>query len=126
MVRHGGCPCEGLPIEDLIPCLAPPPGEYEVHVGLAGRVMLVISSSGYSVRAVMADESLPFLRTIDKPVEPAEAAKLLGDRLEDTLCRVIEALKEAADHGSLDAGLRIRECSGLIESIASSCRAEHR
>jgi len=115
------CLCEGLGVRELIVCLAPPPGEYEVHVRLAGRMTLVISSEGFRIRAILADESLPFLRTLDRPVEPDDVPQLLGNRLQDLLCTVVNSLEEAAAHGSEYSRRLLDSCRKTVESIKARC-----
>ena len=117
-----GCPCGGLEGEELIRCLAPPPGEYEVHVSLPGRMKLVINSEGYVLRAVVADESLPFLRTLDRHVDQDDVAQLLGDSLQDALCTVINSLEEAAAHGSEYSRRLLDGCRQTVDSIKALCK----
>ena len=114
-----GCPCEGLTSIDLVKCLAPPPGEYEVEVKISESSRLVVNEEGFFIKRLQVDESLPFVKTPTTPVPPSRLASLAS--IDDLLCRVVRALSEAASHGSLRAKSKLRECGGLVASLLSRC-----
>ena len=119
------CPCsKGFSVHDLVTCLAPPPGDYEVVLeGFAGA-SVVINDEGVWVRSVARDEWLPFMESRDRPasgVALEQALRLNNLSWEELLCMVARGLVEAARHGSLRARRRLEACRELVAEILSRC-----
>jgi hypothetical protein len=102
-----------------VKCLAPPPGEYEVHLKTPSGAILVVNEDGFFLRRFSVEESLPFMVSHDRLVGFEELDKLAG--LEEVLCAAVKALREASTHGSIKALRKIRSCSKLIERIEEGC-----
>ncbi len=103
----------------MVKCLAPPPGEYEVHLTTSSGTILVVNEEGFFFRRFSVDESLPFMVSHDRPVKVEDLDKLVS--LDEVLCLTIRALKEASLHGSARAKRKIRSCSRLIERLEEKC-----
>ncbi len=119
------CPCsKGSSVHDLVTCLAPPPGDYEVVLeGFAGA-SVVINDEGIWVRSVTRDEWLPFMESRDRPASSAaleQALRLNNLSWEGLLCMVAQGLVEAARHGSLRARRRLEACRELVAEVLSRC-----
>ncbi|MEB3774765.1 MAG: hypothetical protein GSR86_07570 [Desulfurococcales archaeon] len=102
-------------------CLSPPPGEYEVSIQISGNKSIIINNNGVSLRSIVTDETLPFINTFTRPIEPSRALKLAGKPLEEILCMTIDALKKASNHGSRTSRRRLEECRDLVDKISSRC-----
>ncbi len=122
------CPCsKESSVRDLVACLAPPPGDYEVVLeGFAGA-SVVINDEGIWVRSVARDEWLPFMESRDRPasaVAVEQALRLNNLSWEELLCMTVRGLLKAARHGSLRARRRLEACKGLVEKVLSSCKKD--
>ena len=111
-----GCVCEEAEGFELVKCLAPPRGEYEVHVRVGSDTVGVVNEEGFFLRTVRAEETLPFLVTFERPVDPERIARAAGG-LERLLCMAVKGLREAASHGSVKARRKLEACRGLIEEL---------
>ncbi|MFP3264353.1 hypothetical protein [Acidilobus sp. 7A] len=114
------CRCEGLSGLDLVRCLAPPPGDYEVSLEAGRGRELIINSEGVYLRSVVSDDYLPFIRTADLRVS-GEALRTLGFDLESLLCEAVKGLLNASQHGSQAASEKAAECTDLVNSVLESC-----
>ncbi len=118
------CPCQGLEGLELVKCLAPPPGDYEIHVELPAGAILVVNDEGFTMRLIRKAEYLPFLTTIERRISISQAldvlkrSKLNIDRL---TCMVIEGLRSAAMSGSRKARTKLEECSETIDALYKQC-----
>lgn len=119
MTGNTDCPCEEAAGWHLVKCLAPPPGEYEVHLSTSSGAVLVVNEEGFFLRRFSVDESLPFMISHDRPVKVGDLEKLAS--LNEVLCLTIRALKEASLHGSARARRKIRSCGRLIEGLEEKC-----
>ncbi len=119
MISNTDCLCEEAAGWHLVKCLAPPPGEYEVHLTTSSGTILVVNEEGFFFRRFSVDESLPFMVSHDRPVKVEDLDKLVS--LDEVLCLTIRALKEASLHGSARAKRKIRSCSRLIERLEEKC-----
>ncbi|MCE4602853.1 MAG: class I SAM-dependent methyltransferase [Desulfurococcales archaeon] len=116
------CPCEGLQGEELVRCLAPPPGDYEVHIPVSrDKAVIANNSIGVGLRTIILDETLPFMNTFTRPLGLERALALAGVGLEEFLCRVVEALERAASSGSITSRRRLGECRELVERVREGC-----
>lgn len=91
--------------------------------GFAGS-SVVVNNEGVWVRSVSRDEWLPFMEGRDRPasLKALEQALILNNvSWEQLLCMVVEALAEAAEHGSLRALRKLRSCRSLVEDILGKC-----
>ena len=113
------CLCDESAGWRLVKCLAPPPGEYEVHITTSSDAILVVNEEGFFLRRFSIDESLPFMISRDRPVRVEDLDKLAS--LNEVLCLTIKALREASLHGSARAKKKIRSCSRLIERLEEKC-----
>lgn len=116
------CPCEDLEGEELVRCLAPPPGDYEVHIPVSRDKAVVVNNGGIGLRTIILDETLPFINTFTRPLPLDRALALTGLTIDQLLCRVLEALERAALAGSLTSRRRLAECSSMVARIAAQCR----
>jgi len=119
------CPCTGLdPLEQAL-CLAPPPGDHEVVLPAAAPgVSLVLNEEGFKLRSTVADEWLPFLAAVERPVSRAAVLQALhanGLSPEALLCMTARALLEAARSGSRTAAEKLARCRGLVEKTLRGC-----
>lgn len=114
------CRCLSKGGLELILCLAPPPGDYEVSIDIGKGREVIINSTGIYIRAAVSDDYLPFIRTTSLPVSEATLKKL-GLNYERLLCKAVKGLLEASNHGSETAEVIVKECGDLITSILSSC-----
>ena len=118
-----GCPCEGLEGEKLVRCLAPPRGEYEVHVDLPGGSVAVVNEEGFFIRSLHHEEALPFLQTVERRYPLKHILDRARLTVDDLLCLTVRALEEAAAHGSLKAARKLGDCKELVEKIRKRCGA---
>ncbi len=118
-----GCVCEEADGFELVKCLAPPRGEYEVHVRVGSDTVGVVNEEGFFLRTVRAEETLPFLVTFERPVDPERVARAAGG-LERLLCMTVKALREAASHGSMKARRKLEACRGLVEGLREKTGGE--
>ncbi|MEB3861722.1 MAG: hypothetical protein GSR84_05835 [Desulfurococcales archaeon] len=117
------CPCKDLQGEELVRCLAPPPGDYEVHIPVSRDKAVVVNNSiGVGLRTIILDETLPFMNTFTRPLSLDRALALARVGLEELMCRVVEALEKAASSGSVTSKRRLDECRELVDRIKESCR----
>lgn len=114
------CPCTGKRGWDLVVCLAPPPGEYEVSYAIGRDVEVVIHPDGFKLRQLRRPGILPYIAAIERRVDPGILEKA-GVKPSKALCRVIENLEAAARSGSQAAQSKLDACRGLIEAIAKAC-----
>ena len=119
----GVCPCrDKRALEDLITCLAPPPGEYEVEVEVSKNRKIIINTEGVFLRTIVVDDTLPFAKTIDKPTDIGILNRIaIGKRKDEILCITVRMLEEAARSGSLVAREKLEECRELIREIKNNC-----
>lgn len=120
MAGGSDCPCEEASGWSLAKCIAPPPGEYEVHLKTPSGATLVVNEEGFFLRRFSVEETLPFMTTHDRPVTPSSLDSLAS--LDEVLCETAKALREAASHGSLKAKRKIKSCRRIIEEIERGCR----
>jgi len=116
------CPCRGKEGLDLAVCLAPPPGDHEVSIEVGSNYSIVVNSDGVFTRRILIDDTLPFAKSIMKPVTP-ETLKHLPLHVDEAgiTCMSIRALIEAAEAGSLYARRRLEECKDIVENIRRGC-----
>ena len=114
------CECEGLEGLELVRCLAPPPGDYELSVPLGRSREVVVNSDGVFLRLVAHDDFLPFIRTQQMPLSDAQL-RALGISVDSLLCGAVAQLEEASLHGSVAARERLSRCAGLVASVKSMC-----
>ena len=114
------CECEGLSGLDLVRCLAPPPGDYELSLPLGRSREVVVNSDGVFLRLVTHDDFLPFVRTQQVPLSEAQL-RALGISVDLLLCGAVVQLEEASLHGSVAAKERLDRCSDLVASVRSRC-----
>ena len=116
------CKCVGKGGIELAVCLGPPPGDYEVTIPIGENYTLVVNDEGVFTRRILTDETLPFTKTLMKPVNE-ETLKHLPIRasIDEILCLVVEALEEAARHGSRRAKRKLEECNILINDLKKRC-----
>ena len=115
------CPCAGKTNWELVACLAPPPGEYEVSYEIGRNVEVVIHPDGFKLRQLRHPGVLPYITTIERRVNP-DILEKAGVETSEALCRAIESLEAAAHSGSQAAKSKLEACRGFIEAIAKACR----
>lgn len=115
-----GCPCEGLDGWELILCIAPPRGEYEVSYELGRGVTVSISREGVRLRQLKSPGYLPYLESIEREIKP-DTLESMGLKPERVICDAVKALKEAARHGSEVAEEIVEYCRGLLERLERGC-----
>ncbi|GAB6148191.1 hypothetical protein [Stetteria hydrogenophila] len=102
-------------------CIAPPAGEYEVHLETSTNAVLVVNEDGFFLRSFATDEFLPFMTTRDRPVNPRNLEGLVS--VDKALCAAVKALREAALHGSVRALRKLESCRSLVEHVErEKCR----
>ena len=116
------CRCRNKTGFDLLRCLAPPEGEYETYVKLSDSLAVVVNRSGVFIRRIVTDDTLPFVRTIDKRVSSPETLKAYGLSIDQLLCINLKNLEIAATHGSRTARIIINECFDFIDKIIIKCK----
>ena len=114
------CVCNQFEGWDKVLCLAPPPGEYEVHIKISNTTTLVINENGFFARMLSIEETLPFMVTHDRVVDSKYVEKYLS--VEEALCLVSRALLEAAKHGSYRAKKKLLACKDFINNVKSACK----
>ena len=117
------CECEGLGSLELVTCLAPPPGDYELSVPLGMSREIVVNSEGVFLRLVSQDDFLPFVRTQQVPLSEAQL-RALGVAVDSLLCGAVSQLEEASAHGSVVARDKLGRCGTLVASVKSRCQRE--
>ncbi len=123
-MKNDECMCEGIadPIE-LALCLAPPRGEYEVEIKMRSNTSIVINEDGIFLRTLVTDETLPFVKTYERPMGLDAVADKVGDPA-GLLCKTVRMLKKAADGGSTSAARKIKSCEDIIRDIEAKCGGE--
>ncbi|MEB3860266.1 MAG: hypothetical protein LRS43_03555 [Desulfurococcales archaeon] len=116
-----GCECTGLEGFDRLRCMSPPPGEFEVDIDLGQGRHLIVNESGYLLRQLLADETLPFMSTSERPIEPERLLALAKISLEELECMVARSLEKAARAGSLRARRKIVKCKRVYEDLLGKC-----
>ncbi len=119
------CGCEGLRGWELVYCLAPPPGEYELTYRIGEGVIAAITREGVVLRRYKLPGGLPYIEYFESKVSPA-ILEARGISSEEALCQAVEALAEAARAGSRIAGRVIDECRGLVDEVTARCRERRR
>lgn len=114
------CECEGLEGILLLMCLAPPEGEYEVHIEM-GTALLVLNRRGAFLRTRGHEEGLPMITTYDRSVNLEGLIDAGRVDFESLLCNSVRYLREAAVHGSVYAVEKLARCRGLVERILAGC-----
>ena len=114
------CECEGLEGTLLLMCLAPPEGEYEVHIEV-GTALLVLNRRGAFLRMRGHEKGLPMITTYDKSVDLDGLIDAGRVDFEYLLCSSVRSLQEAAVHGSVYAEEKLARCRSLVEGILAGC-----
>jgi hypothetical protein len=117
----GVCDCLGLDGWELVKCLAPPRGEYEVTIKLKTGRTLAINNEGFFLRMKRPDSGLPFISTDDKPVDPTELERKQLVSLDDALCGTVNMLLKASTYGSGYSRKKVEDCRDLIKEILEHC-----
>ncbi len=123
-MKRSLCKCDGIsdPLE-LALCLAPPRGEYEVEFKVGSNTSIIVNSEGFFLRTLVTDETLPFMKTYERPIDPGSAVKKIGESAK-VLCETVKMLKKAALHGSMTAARKVKSCSSLIDQLEATCGGE--
>ncbi len=115
------CSCDDKSKIDLVLCLAPPAGEYEVQIDLGSNKKLVINSEGIYLRSFSLDDFLPFMQTRQVKLKEKDI-DLFKLSMKDLLCKTIDSLIDASNHGSIYAKEKVERCSELIEELSRYCK----
>lgn len=123
-MRNSECVCEGIadPIQ-LALCLAPPRGEYEVEIKMRSNTSIIVNEEGLFLRTLVTDETLPFVKTYERPISLDAVAEKIGDPA-SLLCETVRMLRKAADSGSASAARKIKSCQDTIRGIEAKCGGE--
>ena len=123
-MRGSECMCEGIsdPIK-LALCLAPPRGEYEVEIKMRSNTSIIINEDGAFLRTLVTDETLPFVKTYERPMSLDAVSEKVGDPAV-LLCKAVRMLMKAADSGSASAARKIKSCKDIIKGIEAKCGGE--
>ena len=116
-----GCRCEGMTPEELVLCLAPPPGEHEVEIRISRDKFIVVNNQGVHLKILAVDESLPFVNTFQRPISLENALKLANTSIDRLLCMVIDSLEQASKSGSITSRRLLEACKTLIDGIRAEC-----
>jgi hypothetical protein len=113
------CPCDKKSDIELAICLAPPAGEYEVSHNIGSNKKLILNSDGIFIRSYSINDYLPFFQTTQLKIKDNDI-KLFKISLNQLICKALEGLKEASEHGSTYAKEKIEKCKDIIDELTKS------
>lgn len=115
------CSCEDKSKIELVLCLAPPAGDYEVEMNLGSNRKLVVNSDGIFLRTYSLDDFLPFMQTRQIKINEKDL-DLFKLSIKELICETIKALIDASNHGSIYAKEKVENCSELIKELLDYCK----